>query len=56
MFAQKGVATQRNLTEEQRDELWHIIDARLWFLRLVARDVQSELDKFSADLDSELAR
>src|SRR5947209_5753797 len=43
LAARAMLATNRALTDEQRAECWHIIDARLWFVKLVAKDYASEL-------------
>jgi hypothetical protein len=32
------LTTERNLPDEARAELWHIIDGRLCFLQIVSRD------------------
>jgi hypothetical protein len=38
LAAQKMLAKNRSLTEQARAEAWHIIDARLWFVAMVAKD------------------
>jgi hypothetical protein len=37
------MATNRNLSEEARRELWNIVDARSWFLEMVVKDYAGEL-------------
>src|ERR1700761_1223753 len=41
--ARMKLATERTLEEQARAELWHIIDAREWVLKMVARDYKQEL-------------
>jgi hypothetical protein len=53
--AQKRLATERTLTPEERDALWHIIDAREWFLSMVVKDYDEELDQITRDLAAELS-
>src|SRR4051812_14609813 len=43
LTARKMLATNRTITDEQRAEAWHIIDARLWFVKMVAKDYSGEL-------------
>jgi hypothetical protein len=56
LTARRMLATDRNLTDGQRDGAWHIIDARLWFVRLVAKDFAGELAQMDQELEAELAR
>ena len=55
LFARKALATNRQLTVEARAELWHIIDAREWFVKLVVKDFAAEVAQLSAELDRELS-
>ena len=55
IFARRSLATDRGLTEEQRRELWAIVDARQWFIERVAQNYDAELDSIDQDLDAELA-
>lgn len=48
------LASVRKLTEEQRAEHWHIIEARLWFVKMVARNYEEELAQLDQDLEREL--
>jgi hypothetical protein len=54
--ARKKLATMRTLTEEQRAELWFIVDARAWFIRMVAKDYNGELEQIDRELEAELGR
>lgn len=56
VLARKRLATDRRLVieEEAMRELWAIIDARLWFIKMVAIDYDGEIAKIEADLDKEL--
>ena len=56
IFARKELATKRNLTQEEQDALWHIIDARTWFLDMVVKDFDAELGQMEQELLSELDR
>ena len=50
------LATNRTLTPEARAEAWHVIDARLWFVKMVAKDYTSELEQMDRELEAELSR
>ncbi len=54
--ARKKLAIERKLTDEARADLWHIIDAREWFLKMVAKDYASELEQIGSELEAELHR
>src|SRR5438552_4100666 len=56
LTARKMLATNRTLTEQERAECWHIIEAREWFVKLVAKDYASELVQIDQELDRELAQ
>lgn len=56
LTAQKMLATNRMLTPEARAEAWHVIDARLWFVRMVAKDYAGELEQIDHELEAELSR
>jgi hypothetical protein len=47
-------ATNRRLTDQAGAELWHIIDAREWFVRLVTKDFATELEQIDRQLAKEL--
>lgn len=55
LTARTKLATARDLTEEARRELWAIIDARLWFVEMVAQDFDQQLEQMEQDLERELA-
>jgi hypothetical protein len=52
--ARKMLATNRMLSPEARAEAWHTIDARLWFVQIVAKDYAGELAQMDRELDAEL--
>jgi hypothetical protein len=56
LTAQRMLATNRMLTPEARAEAWHIIDARLWFVKMVAKDYAGELRQMDQELEGELRR
>jgi hypothetical protein len=56
LAARTMLATNRSLNDEARAEAWHIIDARLWFVQLVAKDYAGELARMDRELEAELGR
>lgn len=54
--ARKKLATDKSLIgdEQAQRELWFIVEAREWFLKLVTRDFNGELATIEAELQSEL--
>jgi hypothetical protein len=50
------LATERALSHEQRVELWQIIDAREWFVKMVAQDYAGQLEEIDRELEAELSR
>jgi hypothetical protein len=54
--ARLRLAKERTLKPEERDALWHIIDARSWVLEVVAKDFDAEIAQIDADLEAELSR
>lgn len=56
LAARMRLATERTLEEQARAELWHIIDARDWVLKIVARDYKQELAEHTIQLEVELGR
>jgi hypothetical protein len=48
------LATNRVLTPEARAEAWHVVDAWLWFVKMVAKDYAGELDQLDRELEAEL--
>jgi len=45
-----------SLNQEQRDELWQLVDSREWFVKMVAKDYRSELEQIDRELEAELTR
>ena len=45
-----------SLNQEQRDELWQLVDSREWFVKMVAKDYRSELEQIDRQLEAELTR
>jgi hypothetical protein len=56
LAARRMLATNRMLPAEARAEAWHIIDARLWFVQIVAKDYAGELAQMDRELEAELSR
>ena len=54
--ARLELATHRALTDEQRRELWLLIDRREWFLKMVAKDYTAELEQVDREIEAELSR
>ena len=54
----RKLAVDRSLLAdiETANDLWAIIDARMWFINMVAGDVDGELAKIEAGLDAELQK
>jgi hypothetical protein len=44
------------LTDEQRSQLWLLIDSRELFIRMVAKDYDAELEQIDRELENELSR
>lgn len=55
LTARVKLAKDRSLTEAQRADLWLIIDARLWFVQMVAKDYDAEIEQIDRELEAELA-
>ncbi|HEY1747826.1 MAG TPA: hypothetical protein VGG11_13825 [Xanthobacteraceae bacterium] len=49
------LATERTLSDDARAECWFVIEARLWVIRTVAKDYESELSQLDRELAAELA-
>src|SRR5690242_20728234 len=56
LMARVKLATDRDLDEEERRELWSIIDARQWFIERVAQNYDADLDAIDQELEAELGR
>lgn len=56
--ARRKLATDRSLigNEAAQRELWHMIDARSWFLELVSKNFAAELQTIEQELEAELLR
>lgn len=56
--ARRKLATDRGLVgnEPAQRDFWQIIDARTWFLQMVAKDYATELATIEQELEAELAR
>lgn len=52
--ARLRLAKERSLSEDARAELWHIIDARSWFLEMVAKDYDTEISNIDSQLEADL--
>ena len=50
------LASSDNLSSAQVSELWRVIDAQEWLIRMVAKDYKVELEKIDRELESELIR
>jgi hypothetical protein len=50
------LATERNLSPQQQTELWQIIDAREWFVKMVSQDYAGQLEEIDRELEAELGR
>lgn len=48
------LCANRALSDTQRSELWRLVDSREWFIRMVAKDYQEELEQIDRELESEL--
>ena len=49
------LTTDRALTEEQRQALWLIVDARFWFVQMVAKNYDEELAAIERQLEADLS-
>jgi hypothetical protein len=56
LTARVKLATERTLDEGARAELWHVIDAREWFLQMVSKDFDAELAQIEQQLERDLAQ
>jgi hypothetical protein len=50
------LASSDNLSAAQVSELWRVIDAQEWLIRMVANDYKAELEQIDRELESELIR
>lgn len=56
LMARRKLATERSLDEKARAELWAVIDAREWVLKMLAQDFDAQLEQIESELTAELAR
>jgi hypothetical protein len=54
--ARMKLSTNRMLTDGQRNDLWLLIDSREWFIRMVAKNYNAELEQIDRGLEAELSR
>ena len=54
LTARVKLAKDRDLSAEGRAELWHLIDARSWFLEMVAKDYEAEISLIDQQLEADL--
>ena len=45
-----------NLLPEQQRELWQIVECREWFIKMLARGYEAELEQIDRDLEAALRR
>jgi hypothetical protein len=46
--------TDRDLSRDQRADLWRIVDFREWCLRITVSDFHAELEKIDREIEAEL--
>jgi hypothetical protein len=56
VVAARITLADRSLDDEHRGALWTLIDSREWFLKMVAKDYGSELERIDRELEIELSR
>jgi hypothetical protein len=54
--ARLKLATGRALSEEQREEVWQFIEAREWFMKMVAKNYSAQQEMIDQELENELRR
>ena len=54
--ARKMLSAKRDLSPEERDGLWHIIDSRRWVVEQLGQNFDAELQQIERELDAELSR
>jgi hypothetical protein len=54
--ARLKLSANRTLSDTQRSELWLLVDRHEWFIRMVAKDYQEELERIDRELELELQR
>ena len=54
--ARLKLCANRALSETQRSELWNLVDRHEWFIQMVAKDYDEELERIDRELERELQR
>jgi hypothetical protein len=54
--ARLKLASEQHLTPVRRAELWQVVDAREWFLKMIANDYAGQLEEIDRELEAELSR
>ena len=49
-------ADQTHFASNHVDQLWQIIDAREWFVKMVSQDYAGQLEEIDRELEAELGR
>ncbi len=53
--ARLKLSSDQYLTPARRAELWQIVDAREWFLKMIANDYAGQLEEIDRELEAELS-
>ena len=53
--ARMKLSTNRMLTNGQRNDLWLLVDSREWFIRMVAKNYNAEIEQIDRELEAELS-
>ncbi len=58
LAARKRLSTDKSLLgdEKAQRELWFLIESRIWFLDMVCKNIDDEIDTLNQELESELAK
>ena len=48
------LASNRNLSAAQASELWQMVDAQEWLIKMAAKDYEAELEQIDRELEAEL--
>jgi hypothetical protein len=56
--ARRKLATDRTLVDDEAAQraLWSLIDARMWFIQMIGRDFEGELQLIEMELATDLER
>jgi len=52
--ARIALASARDLTKDQRDALWRLVERREWFVKMVGKDFKAELERIDRELEIQL--